>query len=89
MMPQIRAALFNRLLPSMLEASGRVCMPAQAWESCNGSKDASVQYVPEQQSTTALRIKPEELHDVPAIVHRSSPPIRSVVVTAKKRRVAF
>ena len=83
----IRAALFNRLLPSTLEAAWRVFMPAQApgillWI----RRMRRYKYLPEQQLTTGLRIRPEKLQDVPAVVHRSSPPIRSVVVTARRRR---
>jgi hypothetical protein len=69
----IRAALFNRRLPSMLEEAWRVFMPAQAPGILLWIQDASVQYVPEQQLTTGLRIRPEKLQDVPAVVHRSSP----------------
>ena len=38
----IRAALFNRLLPSMLEAAWRVSMAAQDWDAAMDPKDASV-----------------------------------------------
>ena len=38
----IRAALFNRLLPSMLEAAWRFSIAAQAWDPAMDPKDASV-----------------------------------------------
>jgi hypothetical protein len=42
----IRAALFNRLLPSMLEAAWRVSMPAQDCDPAMDPKDRRYKYLP-------------------------------------------
>jgi hypothetical protein len=83
----IREAMFQRLLPSMLEAAVARFHAGAGRGILLWSQDSSVHYVPEPQLTTALEIAPEARRDILAIVRQYCPESEAVILSERRHEL--
>jgi hypothetical protein len=83
----IREAMFQRLLPSMLEAAVARFHAGAGRGILLWSQDSSVHYVPAPQLTTALEIAPETRRDIQAIVRQYCPESEAVMVSERRHEL--
>jgi hypothetical protein len=83
----IREAMFQRLIPSMLEAAVARFHAGAGRGILLWSQDSSVHYVPEPQLTTALEIAPETRRDIQAMVRRYCPESEAVIVSERRHEL--
>jgi hypothetical protein len=83
----IREAMFQRLLPSMLEAAVARFRAGAGRGILLWSQDSSVLYVPEPQLTAALEIAPETRRDIQAMVRQYCPESEAVIVSERRHEL--
>jgi hypothetical protein len=83
----IREAMFQRLLPSMLEAAVARFYAGAGRGILLWAQDSSVHYVPEPQLATALRIEPGTRRDIQVIVRQYCPESEAVMVSERRHEL--